>query len=87
MKNCINYRYPLEHAESTEELASIVQHLLQQYELEVLRLAHTDASWAELAAIADTECEDDPDRTLFVSLLEFAEARRQALLAATRAGD
>lgn len=85
--NCINYRVPLEGAESLPELAATVQHLLQQYELEVLQLVYPDASWAELAAIANTECEDDPDRSIFVSMLEFAEERQQLLLKATRAGE
>lgn len=77
--DCINYTYAFEQAESVEELTASVRHLLLQYELEILSVVHSEASWGELAEIVQLECDADPDRPVIVALLELAEQRSDEL--------
>lgn len=85
--DCINYRWPLEHAETLPELEHTVRRLLKQYDISYFQDIYPDADWAELGEIVADECEADPEMPAVAYWLYVAEEQRQKLLETSRAGE
>ena len=78
--NCINYKWPIEQAESLAELESIVERMLKQFEVEYFQVLYPDLTWAELGELLSEELEEDPSINTLAYWLEFAEKRSLTLI-------
>jgi len=77
--NCINYKWPIEQSESLDELESIVERMLKQFEVEYFQVLYPDLSWDELGELLSEELEEDPSINTLTYWLETAEKQKMVL--------
>lgn len=71
--NCINYKWPIEQAESLAELESIVERMLKQFEVEYFQVLYPDLTWGELGELLSDELEEDPNINTLTYWLSVAQ--------------
>lgn len=74
--NCINYKWPIEQAESLAELESIVERMLKQFEVAYFQVLYPDLTWGELGEMLSEELEEDPSINTLVYWLQLADRQR-----------
>lgn len=56
--DCINFKYPIQAAETQEELNQTIQRMLIQYELNIYQTLYPQADYAQLAEIIEEETDE-----------------------------
>jgi len=77
--NCINYKWPIEQAQTLAELHEVVQRMLTQFELAYFQVLYPALDWQELGELLTEELEEDPDIDTVAYWLELAERQKKAL--------
>lgn len=75
--NCINFKWPIEEAESLAELESTVEQMLKQFDVQYFRVLYPDVTWQALGTRLTEELEEDPSINTLAYWLELAEKQRR----------
>jgi predicted thioredoxin/glutaredoxin len=76
---CINFLWPIEQAKSLEELDTLVDKLLKQFEMSYFREIYPDADWGRLGEILEEELDQVPEMPTVAYWLYAAQEMRYKL--------